>query len=304
MTLWLALTLAAAPRFVSPGPDASTIRPSLRVFVEAPSSTTVSVGGVQVGCIPAIPDGGVPAGVTPLLHCLVPLRPGRQTIRALDQDQSAELTVSRLKVGRDLLPEGALGTALHTPEVEARCAGCHQLHEAPLADGGLALQGPCLTCHPAPPRAARSGSRQHDACLACHDDASTPRFAVRWPIEAGCLACHEETKRAIDERPKRHGPAVAGRCTVCHDAHGGSTPGWLIGATFELCTGCHEGQRAGRHVLAGFVNADSHPVEAWLDGGVHFTCSACHEPHAARSVALYRFGATRKETLCLACHPY
>jgi predicted CXXCH cytochrome family protein len=239
-----------------------------------------------------------------VLHCLVPLEPGRQVLRAQLGAEWAELAITRLDASRDVLPEGRLGTAVHGAEVEARCQGCHQLHETERPDAGLALDGPCLSCHPLLSRLSLHGPVKQGACLACHDNASAPRFAVRWPIEDGCFACHQETKQAIDLRSHRHGPAVAGRCTVCHDAHGGSAPSWLTRPTFELCTGCHVGQRAGRHVLAGFVNSDSHPVDAWLDGGARFTCSSCHESHAAQSVALYRFGAVRKEALCLACHPY
>lgn len=303
----LTVVVSAAPRFLAPGPVAQTTREQVRVFVEAdgPLSLSGADGGCSVGPRFRL-DGGAM-----LAHCTFTLAPGRTVVSASTPDDggvlSVEAVISRY-VTTSTLPAGVEaqgfgpGTA-HRPEVERVCAECHQM-ERP--DGGSAVAF-CSTCHAeVTQRKVMHGPVQQGACLACHQEASTPtRYAVRWPMQETCFGCHVDIKAAMATKAFRHGPAAAGRCTTCHDPHGSEQPFWLKKHAYDLCTNCHDEKRGQRHVVVGFVYGDSHPLRGRphpLKDRTEFSCPSCHNPHAAQSRFLWQFDVTNRESLCRTCH--
>lgn len=334
MSALLALTLAAAPRVLAPSPGAWTTQPSVRVFVETGGAPLALVRddegsgpaphaccGPGVGSAPlALEDGGITCtpglaadgGVAALWHCTVALRPGRNALRASAADASVDFSLTRFDtllsasasapgVGGD-----ALGTAVHQRDVEARCAGCHEMKDAEARrDGGSPLGTACTGCHDYSQRRTVHGPVGQGECLACHDAAAEPRYGVRWPMQDTCFKCHADIRGAMNEKAFRHGPAAAGRCTTCHDPHGSEHPFWLKKAPFDLCTTCHLEKRDERHVVVGFVYGDSHPLRDRphpLKPQTQFACPSCHNPHAAKARFLWQFDVTRRETLCRTCH--
>jgi predicted CXXCH cytochrome family protein len=297
----LALVLAQ-PRFVAPVSGGWTTQASTRVFVTAQRGGTLSVGDAGAPCTDVTLDGG-----TVLAHCVAALVPGPNTLTFTDAEGAVAATVTRAETTGPLQPGVVAGFgpgAVHRPEVEALCEGCHALRTV---DAGLpAPDGNCVSCH----LSLTQHKRQHGpvgqgACLVCHDPASTPRFAVRNPIQDTCFGCHADIKTLMDKSRFRHGPAAGGRCTTCHDPHGSDEVFWLKKRPFDLCTNCHVEKRTERHVVVGFVYGDSHPLQGRphpLKRNTEFACPACHNPHAAQARFLWQFEATDRETLCRTCH--
>ncbi len=302
MIALLALVLAAPPRFLAPAPESWTTQPSLRVFVEAASTVELRVNEQAMPCTPGA------GAAAPLVHCTVALVPGRNVLRAVAGGDAVELTVIRAETTGKRQPgvaDEGFGTAVHRAELEARCQGCHEMREATLRDGGSMVGSTCASCHDFGRRVKVHGPVEQGACLACHDAASEPRYAVRWPIQETCFRCHVDIQGAMNAKAFRHGPAAAGRCTTCHDPHGSDQPFWLKKRAFDLCTNCHTEKKTERHVVVGFVYGDAHPLQGRphpLKPNTEFACPACHNPHAAQSRFLWQFEATRRETLCRTCH--
>lgn len=316
MTAALLAMALATPRFVAPGPDALTTQATLHVFVAAKGAVTLEVNGQPAACAQGetakkpgyrLKDG------TRLAHCTATLAPGANTLRATEGKETAQQQVTRY-VTTGPLPDGVEVNAgfgpgaLHRPEVEAVCRGCHRMAGDEAADAGtLGPDRLCEDCHGALTRRKNQhGPAGQVACLACHDAVSAPaRFAVRWPIQETCFRCHADLRVTMDEKAFRHGPAAAGRCTTCHDPHGSDEPYWLKKHAFELCTTCHDEKRNERHVVVGFVYGDSHPLKGRphpLKPGAEFACPACHNPHAAQARFLWQFDVTQREKLCRTCH--
>lgn len=321
----LAFVLTASPSLVAPGPVAQTTRERLHVFVEGAPGTPVSLDGQSVACASGprfVMDGGAF-----MLHCGLTLSPGVHVVSTREDDGGVRplstlrrwLTTGVVPVGVEVPPSrvtrGDAGCpsegcgepfgpgTVHRPEVEQVCRQCHRLDER--FDGGAPVEQ-CRACHAeVSERKVMHGPVQQGACLACHDEHSTPsRFEVKWPIQETCFGCHVDVKATMQTKAFRHGPAAAGRCTTCHDPHGSDQPAWLKLHAFDLCTNCHTEKRE-RHVVVGFVYGDTHPLRGRphpLKERTEFACPSCHNPHAAQSRFLWQFDVTHRETLCRTCH--
>ena len=56
--------------------------------------------------------------------------------------------------------------------------------------------------------------------------------------------------------------------------------------TALFCATCHDRQTSGRHVMAAFSAADTHPVKGKPDpsrSGRELSCTSCHNPHSNES---------------------
>ena len=301
--------------FVAPVSRGWTTQARAHVFVEGQRGGKLTVGDAGVACSEFTLDAGTvfPARreSSVLAHCTVSLAPGANTLRYTDASGAVEALFIRAETTgplQDGVEPGFGPGAVHRPVVEALCARCHSLSvDGGVRDAGLpAPDGVCLDCHAAlTKRKKQHGPVGQGACLVCHDPNSTPRFAVKTPVQDTCFGCHADLKLMMDKAAFRHGPAAQGRCTTCHDPHGSDEVFWLKKRPFDLCTNCHTEKRTERHVVVGFVYGDSHP----LDGRPHpikrktdFACPACHNPHAAQARFLWQFEATERETLCRTCH--
>lgn len=120
-------------------------------------------------------------------------------------------------------------------------------------------------------------------------------------VQETCEKCHGETMSG----PFRHGPAIAGYCTLCHDPHGSDNAAWLRMKPWELCTTCHREKMSDVHVIAGFVKNFSHPTRKVRDPlrpGKKLSCVSCHSPHSAESKYLLAYGVRNELDLCGYCH--
>jgi predicted CXXCH cytochrome family protein len=313
MTFALLALVLASPRFVAPVSGGWTTQASARVYVAGQRGGTLSVGDAGVPCVEVPLKGDPLDGAVVLAHCAAPLQPGPNTLRFVDGEGAVEATYTRAETTSHL--EAGVGPGfgpggVHRPEAEEICAGCHALgdrHDGGVCDAGLPVHdGTCVNCHAAlTARKKQHGPVGQGACLACHDANSTPRYAVRWPIQDTCFSCHADLKATMERSAFRHGPAAAGRCTTCHDPHGSDEVFWLKKRPFDLCTNCHTEKRTERHVVVGFVYGDSHPLQGRphpIKRNTEFACPACHNPHAAQARFLWQFDATDRETLCRTCH--
>lgn len=173
---------------------------------------------------------------------------------------------------------------VHTPRDVSRasdtCARCHGAddlrarHPQPVS-----AQSRCTSCHrlhgagtPALLAAVQHAPYRGRDCAACH----TPTTDRVPTPERTCVGCHGDVARGAG-----HDPAHAGRCTTCHDPHGGASAAHLRAPIPTLCEPCHRIEAGPRGTL--------HPAT--------MTCASCHEPHG-------RGGALRaaEESLCGSCH--
>lgn len=183
-------------------------------------------------------------------------------------------------------PKGFHPAPFHLKEHEARCSGCHPMEAAVAgARNGVHKGNACLACH----RTVISGAFVHDPsaagnCLACHDPASAPaRYDVPSSSTSGdavarlCSTCHAG-KLA---RGRRHGPAEAGFCTLCHNPHAGARPVQLRATAQTLCTVCHAESPRGR------CRDKTAGASAGISGNhgdtVTESCIGCHKTHCSDS---------------------
>jgi predicted CXXCH cytochrome family protein len=106
------------------------------------------------------------------------------------------------------------------------------------------VEGTCDTCH----RERRDGPLTEAAlCHQCHPDRSTIY-------------------------PFVHGPVAAGKCLLCHDAHGSSRPALGRVRLPEMCTSCHDQLSTRKHT----------------DTSRSKICILCHNPHYGMNRSLLR----------------
>lgn len=179
---------------------------------------------------------------------------------------------------------------------------------APAQPKDAAPEGPgddCLRCHDAWTTAAVVHAPiKAGLCAACHTSTSATAHTFATPSDtaASCRLCHAAPATNV----ATHAPTREGLCLACHAPHGSKFAALLRASDEDTCKGCHLNASAGRHVVAGFVYGDWHPVRGRPDArtrGGTLTCSSCHAPHAAPTRLLYRFEARGKEALCRTCHP-
>ncbi|MBW2733760.1 MAG: hypothetical protein JRH20_15335 [Deltaproteobacteria bacterium] len=178
----------------------------------------------------------------------------------------------------------------HRPLIEGLAGPWHKKGqmEIPVAKAKL-----CLPCHSEIERARKLRFKHKPVnranCGYCHDPhASTERYLLRngKPGESQkyCFMCHRDQKNF--RRKVKHQPAVKGRCSRCHVAHGSSIQGLLRKSQSQLCAECHKKlDWRKRKVVHGPVAAGS--------------CGGCHNPHSADHAKLLKLP---KEKLCLGCH--
>jgi predicted CXXCH cytochrome family protein len=192
--------------------------------------------------------------------------------------------------------------------VEGGCTSCHNPHGAPnpklLAEPGA---GVCFACHDSVREKVQKGAVVHapvkspKGCASCHAaHAADEAKLLLSPEKELCTGCH----KAILTKGMTvlHGPVAKGRCTPCHDPHGGPNPRRLVGGfpsgpyvaytdrEFGFCFACHNRD------LVRFP--DTSYATGFRDGerNLHFlhvndkqkgrSCRLCHAMHGADNAAL------------------
>jgi predicted CXXCH cytochrome family protein len=115
-----------------------------------------------------------------------------------------------------------------------------------------------------------------------------PIYSFHSPLVKGtCDPCHRERRGgALTEaalcyqchRPKTviypyvHGPVAAGKCLICHDAHGSSFPSLGRVKLTQMCISCHDQLSTKKHT----------------DISRSRVCTLCHDPHCGMNRSLLR----------------
>lgn len=212
----------------------------------------------------------------------------------------------------------------HAPAVEGKCLSCHKAHAGDerhgLVKSELEL---CGSCHKAVIEGVKAAKVKHaplqkQGCSACHlPHASSVGDHLLTKIEpALCLGCHKASAPAFTKKHVGY-PVATGRCTDCHDPHGGRQKGMLYERVHSpvaksMCGACHQPPAPGRpialkktgvelcrschnDVINGFMTQGRvHAPVLSADG-----CLACHSPHASKDPGLLRASG---EVVCGACH--
>jgi predicted CXXCH cytochrome family protein len=122
-----------------------------------------------------------------------------------------------------------------------------------------------------------------DACDACHKEGDPSRhtFELLRAGEQLCGFCHQLDLTG----PYVHKPVAEGRCSQCHQPHGGADRYFLRGNGAAICQECHPDVTAGLPVVHGPVAAGA--------------CTACHRSHSSSNPKLLTLAG---RDLCLECH--
>ena len=78
--------------------------------------------------------------------------------------------------------------------------------------------------------------------------------------------CHEEQAKQIASAKVQH-PGAQEDCTVCHNPHGGESPGFLQPGPVAACLACHSDQ------------AEEFKKKHLHQPAFDLGCATCHEPH-------------------------
>lgn len=172
------------------------------------------------------------------------------------------------------------------------CLNCHNPHgsaHAKLMKGDPVAT--CVACHKEPEAAAELDKPVHPAA---------PYFVDQSPVKIVNVPAAKQARPASNLTTKGlnpHGPVAEGRCTACHDVHGGSHAGLLRAKlstefyqafnaeNFALCFTCHEQGLAVAEKTADATNfrdgeRNLHYLHVAKDQGRG--CTACHTVHASR----------------------
>lgn len=178
----------------------------------------------------------------------------------------------------------------HPPYRDRECDQCHnQARGGELLAKGEAL---CWLCHD---QAEFRRERQHGPvavgnCSDCHiSHENAYPYHTTSALPALCLKCHAFPwggKEGFAAGFGVHQPVRDGKCSRCHDPHGGSRRFFLVADAAELCLTCHDPKIYGAGVVHGPLAVGD--------------CLACHDPHAAKARRLLKqeFAAA----LCFRCH--
>lgn len=214
------------------------------------------------------------------------------------------------------------------PENQLVCLSCHKLHHgaggrfllaADLADGEM-----CLSCHEQrrhmlgsphdlrtnfPQERNRLGLTVSDTgpCSACHLFHRYARTQTPGPGDQPgfCINCHSESGCAKG-RPLGAALHPSERCTECHNPHDPQFGHFLKRPGPELCSACHQEQRA----LIGGPHDARAASDAWcaISDRIGDPCLSCHNPHGDDSYAILRRPTPHADdgcsgnSACLACH--
>ena len=208
------------------------------------------------------------------------------------------------------------------------CQGCHERQDKARFPHTAVIAGDCSVCHD--PHSSTEPKLLSDTtpagtCFKCHQDDLTGRKVIHKPLEKGCNQCHlshggpnrhllkgGEGKKAcqschqtpVDAGSVKHAALERYGCAGCHDPHGTANRFLLAKKTNDLCSGCHEGQKDGKHVSS--LSQRGHTVGG---PGLNdprkpdrpFSCASCHNPHGSDFPNFFYLGNTALES-CDGCH--
>ncbi len=143
------------------------------------------------------------------------------------------------------------------------------------------------------------------SCLSCHDENSTPRYAVAKPDTDVCFKCHLDQKTLWLNKKYTHGPVTLGKCSICHSPHASNNAFNLYKRTWDLCVNCHYEMGSGRHILGDSFSQKGHPTKERDDPvrkGKELSCASCHDAHASNFPHLWAFEVEDMFELCQKCH--
>jgi len=268
-------------------------------------------------------------GTIDRVNCFsVDLKPGYNTIEFVALKDNSLIN----KVTRDVFLRSDLIGAYRKPPPDYRrdsfhsgkrelCAECHQLEPTEadrkpvnmtaLSDGGpeddrSQKTSTCYSCH----KGIMSYPFVHGpaavwSCLSCHEENSTPRYAVAKPDTEVCFKCHLNQKKLWLNKKYKHGPVTLGKCTICHSPHAAKNAFNLYKRTWDLCVNCHFEMGSGRHILGDSFSQGGHPTKERDDPlrkGRELTCASCHDPHASDFPHLWAYDVENLFELCQKCH--
>jgi len=157
------------------------------------------------------------------------------------------------------------------------------------ASAATAQNQVCLNCHQSRETVHWTASAHEAAdltCVTCHTIHGDDQVTLTEALAVDqCLTCHLEQRSRLNRRS--HHPVAEGlmTCADCHNPHGSSTTGMLIGTSLnDLCTTCHTEKRG--------------PF-LWEHQPVTEDCTTCHEPHGSTQD---RMLSVRQPFLCQGCH--
>lgn len=212
--------------------------------MELPSKTllrlilvTALAGGVTVAC--SIEDN---------YETLSFFFDGVPTAEELEAQREAERLAAEREEEMGRLLTGAERAALLSTKIKAIFTSRHEPEE----------KGECTECH-----IMADNSSERSGWMA-----DLPKLVA--PAAELCLRCHDRPEGRFT-----HGPAVAGNCSICHQAHKSIYPSLLRAERQEsLCLACHQSEV--------FLTQEQHKDVEQQD------CVVCHNPHASNHEYLLR----------------
>jgi predicted CXXCH cytochrome family protein len=206
------------------------------------------------------------------------------------------------------------------------CYGCHPRKDKDKFPHSAVVVGDCAVCH-APHTSDQpkllAKATMNETCFLCHQDDVTMRKVIHPPVKKSCTECHgahgapnrnvlkagEGKKQCyachqpVDKGKNKHAALERYGCVGCHDPHGTAYGRLVPKKVNDLCIGCHERQKDGRHVSP--MIASGHVVGGDLldprRPNRDFTCASCHNPHGSDNPNLFYTGADSMQ-MCAACH--
>jgi predicted CXXCH cytochrome family protein len=185
-----------------------------------------------------------------------------------------------------------------TKDAPALCIDCHDVKEAAIikAHRGQPFEtADCIQCHdarqsnsPKLMQAFLHSPFEGKECDDCHAQPKNGKVVLTGgDVKSTCGMCHEEQAKQIAAAKVKH-PGAQEDCTVCHNPHGGMSPGFLQPNPVAACLACHPER-----------------VEDLKKKHVHqpasdLGCATCHEPHGGNNTHLLRKANVNE--LCLECH--
>lgn len=174
-----------------------------------------------------------------------------------------------------------------------------------IAGPAASQQEPCLDCHPEKKEAKVVHAALSMGCASCHSgthQGEKPGPKLVAGIPELCFNCHDSS---MVSGSVPHPPAKDGQCLFCHSPHGSDQPALLNQPVNALCSGCHDQQSSGRHVMLRFGPGDRHPLGGKTDPlrqGKELSCASCHRPHGSQAGRLFTGAPDRAGLPCLLCH--
>lgn len=202
---------------------------------------------------------------------------------------------------------------VHSPLQKSPCTSCHLPHSSE-NPSLLSEKMPdlCLKCHSALGERLKTFRIQHaplqqaGGCGSCHLSHYGENKGLLLSDEKSiCLTCHgsngnsslKNIRKQMEKKKVLHGPLNEGKCSPCHDPHGGNSFRLLTGrypagayelyepGDYDFCLQCHDKN------LLRFRNTTIYTRFRDGDVNLHYihvagqrkgrTCRFCHEPHGS-----------------------